>query len=65
MRYVAAITQIGLAFVMNVLVFLGIGFFLDSRLNMGGIGKMAGLAVGLVSGFYNSYQVLKRIGSRL
>ncbi|HHV79919.1 MAG TPA: AtpZ/AtpI family protein [Firmicutes bacterium] len=65
MKYVAAITQIGLAFVVNVLVFIGIGLFLDSRLNLGGVGKITGVIVGLASGFYNSYQVLKRIASRL
>lgn len=64
MKYLAALTQIGLAFVVNVLVFLGLGYLLDQRLQLGGLGKVAGMLIGLASGFYNSYLVLRRLGSK-
>lgn len=64
MKYLAALTQIGLAFVVNVLVFLGLGYLLDQRLQLGDLGKVAGMLIGLASGFYNSYLVLRRLGSK-
>ncbi|MGB9868197.1 MAG: AtpZ/AtpI family protein [Bacillota bacterium] len=65
MKYLAALTQIGLAFVVNVLVFLGLGYLIDQKLHLEGLAKIVGVVIGLLSGFYNSWVVLRRLGSKL
>lgn len=61
MRGVALLTELGLVIVVNI----GAGFFLGSLLdNWIGIKilfKIIGMLIGVISGFYSDYKLIKKI----
>jgi len=65
LRYITMVTQIGGVFVVNALVFLLAGQWLDSRLGTGGLLQALFLIVGVAVSFYMSYLTLDRISRRL
>lgn len=60
LKYLGLITQLGLQFVASILIFF-LGFlYLDRLLSANNLLLVPGIVIGLFSGFYNSYRLLKK-----
>lgn len=54
-------SSIGLVLVISTLIGLGGGYLLDSLLDTNPWFTIAGLLVGIIAGFYNGYEMIKKI----
>ena len=61
MRGLGLITQIGIVIVVNIGVGFFLGYLLDNYLGTAMIFKLLGLLVGIGSGFYSDYKLIKSI----
>ena len=57
-KYLSLLTQIGLLMVINILIFLGLGVWLDKIFKTNGIFLIVLLLIGIISGFYSVYKVI-------
>ncbi|MFH1428815.1 MAG: AtpZ/AtpI family protein [Candidatus Margulisiibacteriota bacterium] len=60
-KYLSLLTQVGVTMVLNIVIFLFIGLFLDKWLNTNGIILIIFLLTGIGSGFYCVYKVINEV----
>ncbi|MFC1478833.1 AtpZ/AtpI family protein [Candidatus Margulisiibacteriota bacterium] len=60
-KYLSLLTQIGVTMVLNIVIFLFIGLFLDKWLKTNGIMLVVFLLIGIGSGFYCVYRVINEV----
>ena len=58
--YLGLITQLGVCIIVSTLVGLGIGIFIDSKMNLKGPFTIAFLVIGIIGGFKAAYELIKR-----
>ncbi|MFC1808224.1 AtpZ/AtpI family protein [Candidatus Omnitrophota bacterium] len=58
--YVGLVTQLGLTIIFSIIAGLLIGLFLDKMLNTKGVFLVFFLGIGIVGGFYKSYQQIMK-----
>jgi succinate-acetate transporter protein len=59
-QYFTLITQLGLTVISSILIFTFLFVFLDSRLNSNGILIPVGVILGVLTGVFAAYKLLKR-----
>ena len=57
--YLGLVTQLGITIVVSILVGLGIGLFLDSKLNLKGPFTILFLIIGIIGGFKAAYELIE------
>lgn len=57
----ALIGQVGLNISLGALLGIGIGLFIDSKLNSSPIATLIGLLLGLAAGIYNVYRLISKM----
>ncbi|HHE37904.1 MAG TPA: AtpZ/AtpI family protein [Candidatus Cloacimonetes bacterium] len=60
LTYISLITQVGLTFIISLLIFFFLFLYLDKKLQTNGILTGIGTLLGVFSGFYASYKLIKR-----
>lgn len=61
LKRVAYASSIGIVLVSATFIGLGIGYFLDSRFETTPCFTLLGLLLGIISGCYNGYEMVKKI----
>jgi len=56
--YLGLVTQLGITIIVSVLVGLGIGLFIDNKLNMKGPFTITFLVIGIIGGFKAAYELI-------
>lgn len=59
MRALAMITQLGIVMIVNIAVGFFLGYLVDNWLSREVIFKIGGLIIGISSGFYSNYRLIK------
>ena len=57
-HYLGLVTQLGITIVVSVLVGLGIGIFIDKKLNLNGPFTITFLIFGIIGGFKAAYELI-------
>jgi ATP synthase protein I len=60
-KKIAYASSVGIVLVVCTFIGLGIGYFLDAWLKTTPSLTIAGLLFGIIAGFYNAYEMIKRI----
>jgi len=60
LTYISLITQVGLTFIISLLIFFFLFLYLDRKFQTNGILLGIGTLLGVFSGFYTSYRLTKK-----
>ena len=58
--YLGLVTQLGITVIVSVLVGLGIGLFIDSKLGLKGPFTITFLVIGIIGGFKAAYELIMK-----
>ncbi|MFW5980417.1 MAG: AtpZ/AtpI family protein [Halanaerobiaceae bacterium] len=62
-RGLGLLTQIGIIMIVNIGVGFFLGYLLDNYLGFQLVLKMIGLLLGIISGFYSNYRIIRDVFS--